>query len=86
MTYGEWIERRDRMALDRMRDDLHKGYHSAGEALTQMAGIKYHPALSEEKVEEAMSILREQNPLGGPWISLVQDYQRMRQAEKALNS
>lgn len=85
LSYGEWLDRRDQKARERLSGDFNNSYHQAAETLTRMAGIGYDPDNTDQKVEEALALLRSRNPLGGPWISLAQDYHRMRQAEAVLN-
>lgn len=86
LSYGEWLDRRDQRATDRLRGGFNDSYHQAAETLTRMAGISYDPDNTDQKVEEALTLLRSQNPLGGPWITIAQDYRRMRQAEAVLSS
>lgn len=85
MTYGEWLRMRDRQSVKRLRADYSQGSEETAKALTEMAGINYNDSQPDQKVEEAMAILRKRNPLGGPWISLARDYRRMRQAEASFN-
>lgn len=85
MSYKEWIEARDRASLEHLHQDLQSRYLDIASTLSRMAGMQMDLWGDPDKaVDKAISVLRQQDPLGGRWATLAGDYQRLRQSEQEL--
>lgn len=85
MGYKEWVEARDQARLEAFGLELQSRYLDIANTLSQMAGMEMDLWGDPDKaVEDALSVLRQQDPLGGRWATLAGDYQRLRKSEAQL--